>query len=190
MDAEDFDQTARLFSARASRRRGIGALLVVLGLAGAAKSDVNAAARKTCKPKCKPCTKCVRGKCKTDRAKNGRSCGRCKACAAGRCVARCGGDCARCANGKPCADRTDCRSAWCNGPSGQNGTCQACDDSIQCGGDANGACECDTTVGGEKVCTKAGGPFTPAGDCAECPVGQACVDFGGGNVTCIPRCGD
>jgi hypothetical protein len=93
--------TARLARAliAAPTRRELTRWLAA-GLAGIVAGGEPAAARnkkkksKTCKPKCKTCQRCTRGKCKP--AQEGKACGEGKICAGGGCFAR------RCGTGGPC----------------------------------------------------------------------------------------
>jgi hypothetical protein len=160
VDADQFDDLLRMFTASPSRR---GVALVVTGLllagplASLSKlSVVQAKKRKKKKKKCKrcgPCQRCKKGKCKPK--PEGDDCGEGKVCLANNSCA------------SPCTDHPDCPDTCvCGGP----------------GGIENRVCidPCEPECCATPVCTSI----------ADCPSGQACVqttcgDFG---KHCKPVC--
>lgn len=149
MDSARFDALTRALHEPASRRRA-SRLFAGLALAASLGGRIGSPAE---------AKKTRRKRCQTKRGK------------------RCGGKCPRCANGKACRSRNDCKSSYC--PATARRVCQACDPAFppgQCGRDGDEICTCRTAVQGAHVCTKLA--KTSATDCTDCPAGTHCVPFG------------
>lgn len=106
-----------------------------------------------CNKKCGPCKRCKDGTC--TKKQDGTVCQGDGTCTNGRCTKPsctdgiqnqgesdidCGGPCPRCDNGRTCASRDDCATAFC-----KDGTCQNCPVDESCGeGSTN--CSCSVNV--------------------------------------------
>lgn len=190
MDNHHFDALTRSIS----RRDGLG-LLSLFGVGLALHPGEGEAKKKTCKPKCKACRMCIKGKCKAEA--NGTLCpgGVCQQkrcipvlqiCADGvkngnESAVDCGGSCPRCGNGNACNNRNDCDSAFCKPGVKQ---CQVCLTNADCPRDDAGGCQCEiTTTGG--TCLK---NVAESLGSASCPNGQVAIPVNGG-FSCFKRCG-
>lgn len=170
MDAERFDRLARTLTDTRTRRAALTAILGgTLGLLGVSEAGAK------------------RGKGKGKKKKRGNG----PTCSDGtrngtETDVDCGGNCARCANGKRCAigtqeNRNNCASAACS----PFGYCFACTEHSQCPGEQNEACGCRNGA-----CV--GVTYVERGSCAACPENTGSCESGGGlgaPVNCYTLCG-
>ncbi len=92
----------------------------------------------------------------------------------------CGGpDCPRCVASQRCATDQDCSTSRC-----ASGVCRACAQNDQCGSDINGACFCDSDVGGDNAQERCLSSHEELGACTDCPAHLVCYSSG-----CWPLCG-
>jgi hypothetical protein len=137
MDASRFDILTRSLTDSVSRRTigglSLGGILGLLDLGkGAAKKRKNKNKRKTRRCKCRPCTRCRKGKCK-DLQPAGTSCGAGRQCIAnGTCSITCGAV-VECPAGCTCGDSAD-NTELCSADDQGAGECArlACATSADC----------------------------------------------------------
>lgn len=185
MDADHFDALTRSLSAAGSRRRALAASLGgALGLVGLAETQAGKGKGKGKKKKKRkkkavtvppppplPAPTCGDG------LHNGTETD-----------VDCGGNCARCTNGRRCLNSNDCANA-CKG-----GTCQACATGSECGSDGGGQCSCARVAnGGPGVCysTEHLTPGDITDECGNCPSGTMCVTVppDPNTLFCLKPCG-
>jgi hypothetical protein len=184
MDADRFDALSRALIAAGSRRGALAAALSGgLALLGLAHPDDAAAAKSgKCKPKCGECEKCDKGKCERKNGKKKCKQGKCKARAAGTpCTAFAGG---QCQNGS-CFPVSTCPATITS----------LCTPGTECASGSD--CFCARSAEGNVLCLQnevLGPTPPPCRTSADCPRGEACVDFGecgpfpAGSKTCMAPC--
>jgi hypothetical protein len=164
MDATRFDDLLRSFSSAASRRRLVAGLATALAAGSLAARVEEAAAR--CRPRCRQCERCRRGKCKP---KDDRT--------------ACGSDDSRqCCDGKCCQRGDICVRGKC--VSGQGTCATGADDCVSpaaCNGVSNDECACLQTTSGAIRCVE----NTRIGDCGECESDEFCRQEYGPEAVCI-----
>lgn len=169
MDARRFDLLLRSISSVLPRRgvtRAIAASALVAPFTSRlALSDVEAKRKKKRKKKKSPPATCCDG------ARNG-----------SESDVDCGGSCPRCIDGKDCASRDDCKSAFC-----VNSACQPCTVSEPCGSEDGIDCICEPLAGGGAACNSARVPVSKP-TCDECPAGMNCLPTGS-SFACVLPCG-
>src|SRR5215213_5291960 len=196
METTRFDALAKVTGTWTTwtTRRAALALLAAVGFGRLHLADVEAKKKKrhTCKPKCDPCEKCKRGKCKPKAA--GTPCtlaGVVGTCCGGICLntqadeTNCGGC------GTVCAAQQVCQTGSCFPvssvcPATRTALCPG-GVTTACGSSGPVICLCSQTTEGNVVC---GAPvpsancplFTSCTSSASCPAGQVCVETG----SCCP----
>lgn len=194
MDESRFDDLSRRLAGRPTRRAALG-LLAALGLAAGSAEDADA---RGCAPRCKPCRRCVRGRCRAandpSRCADGEVCFR-GACCPPDCAGKtcgpdgCGGSCGSCVADTAGDGRTDAEACVDGRCVVWRGDCPAGADSCAAGGavgcNGNALCSCYRSFAGGTRCGRTSNGAGPCGECA------ADADCGGGGAFCAvdgPSC--